>query len=278
MIKYNVFFDESEVESLRTNMAISLMGCLRVPGSLYSNPQIQNLTKQLRNGSMKLHFNEYNARFFKTYSQVLKEFFGENGENVKYMKFNLIAYTKDEYINNHTAFTKTSMKRMEHAKIPERVIYGSIRNISKYKPTKVRLYIENSTEYSQFKLHNMLKEQLNVQALYRNDNFVIDTSLLYPKGKEIGIEITDMILGIISIVIRNGSSIDDTGRITSKKLYEKKNLIFKHKDLIESIFRNIYYFEMNGLDRLTRRDFTPFWNEFVIRFEQELMFKRNRSK
>ena len=275
-IKYNIFFDESEVKSLRIKMDISLMGCLRMPESLYKTPAIQALTDQLRDRSIKLHFTDYNNRLFKMYSKVLKEFFGENGENVKYLKFNLISYSKDEYINGHTAFDKVSMKDMEYAKIPERVIYGSIRNISKYKPTEARLFIENSTEYTRIGLHNILKKQLNVQSLYRNDNFVIKTSLLYPKGKEIGIEITDMILGIISIVIRNAVTVDSTGRVISKNLFSKKDFIYKHRVLIESILKNVYYFEMNGLDRLTKRDLIPFWHEFIIRFEQEIKKKKKK--
>ena len=275
-IKYNIFFDESEVKSLRIKMDISLMGCLRMPESLYKTPAIQALTDQLRDRSIKLHFTDYNNRLFKMYSKVLKEFFGENGENVKYLKFNLISYSKDEYINGHTAFDKVSMKDMEYAKIPERVIYGSIRNISKYKPTEARLFIENSTEYTRIGLHNILKKQLNVQSLYRNDNFVIKTSLLYPTGKEIGIELTDLILGIISIVIRNAVTVDSTGRVISKNLFSKKDFIYKHRVLIESILKNVYYFEMNGLDRLTKRDLIPFWHEFIIRFEQELVLKRKK--
>ena len=171
------------------------------------------------------------------------------------MKFNIIAYSKDEYISGHTAYNKTTIKNMEYAKIPERVIYGSIRNISKYKPTKVKL---------------------NVQSLYRNDNFVIERAGLYPKGKEIGIEITDMILGIISVIIRNAYAVDSNGEILSNNLLGKKRFIYKNRLIIESILENTYYFEMNGLDRLTKRDLFPFWHEFIIRFEQELFLRENK--
>ena len=54
MIKYNIFFDESEVKSLRVNMDISLMGCLRIPESLYNTPKIQSLTAKLRNGYVSI--------------------------------------------------------------------------------------------------------------------------------------------------------------------------------------------------------------------------------
>ena len=192
------------------------------------------------------------------------------------MKFNIIAYSKDEYISGHTAYNKTTIKNMEYAKIPERVIYGSIRNISKYKPTKVKLFIENSTEYSRIGLNKTLEDQLNVQSLYRNDNFVIERAGLYPKGKEIGIEITDMILGIISVIIRNAYADDSNGEILSNNLLGKKRFIYKNRLIIESILENTYYFEMNGLDRLTKRDLFPFWHEFIIRFEQELFLRENK--
>lgn len=52
------------------------------------------------------------------------------------MKFNIIAYSKDEYISGHTAYNKTTIKNMEYAKIPERVIYGSIRGSVR----KMRIY------------------------------------------------------------------------------------------------------------------------------------------
>ncbi|MFZ2371527.1 MAG: hypothetical protein WAV96_01945 [Trichococcus flocculiformis] len=67
MIKYNIFFDESEVKSLRVNMDISLMGCLRIPESLYNTPKIQSLTAKLRNGSLKLHFAEYKQSHLKKF-------------------------------------------------------------------------------------------------------------------------------------------------------------------------------------------------------------------
>ena len=54
------------------------------------------------------------------------------------------------------------------------------------------------------------------------------------------------------------------------------SFIYKHRVLIESILKNVYYFEMNGLDRLTKRDLIPFWHEFIIRFEQELVLKRKK--
>ena len=156
------------------------------------------------------------------------------------------------------------------------MIYGSIRNISKYKPTKVKLFIENSTEYSRIALNQTLADQLNVQSLYRNDNFVIERAGLYPKGKEIGIEITDMILGIISVIIRNAYAVDSNGEILSNNLLGKKRFIYKNRLIIESILENTYYFEMNGLDRLTKRDLFPFWHEFIIRFEQELFLRENK--
>ena len=89
MIKYNIFFDESEVKSLRVNMDISLMGCLRIPESLYNTPKIQSLTAKLRNGSLKLHFAEYKQSHLKKLNQE-KQLKQESEQNLNSLLLHLI--------------------------------------------------------------------------------------------------------------------------------------------------------------------------------------------
>lgn len=76
----------------------------------------------------------------------MKKVLGDNGEKSKYYKFNVVAFSDNEYVNNHVAYTPSVLSSMVCSKIPERVIYGSLRNISKYKPTEAKFYIEESTE------------------------------------------------------------------------------------------------------------------------------------
>lgn len=266
-MKYNVFFDESKAQSDLTNLDITLMGSLLIPRSLYQTSQIQQLNQELRERKIKIHFTDYADRNFKMYTNVLKTFLDNNMH--KYLKFNVLAYSEDEYTKNHVAYTPKILRDMIHSKIPERVIYGSVRNISKYKPTEARLYIENSTEYANIELHKILKKQLNIQALYRNDAYVITDSFLYPKNKEIGIELTDCLLGIISLIMRNPTLYNPDGTIISKTLKAKKKFIYRNADLLEPILTNLHYFELNGVDKLTRRDFTPFFHEFILKYEDE---------
>ncbi|MEM5595040.1 hypothetical protein AAHH67_31165 [Niallia circulans] len=65
------------------------------------------------------------------------------------------------------------------------------------------IYIEDSTEYKSFQLNDLIKEQLNIQSLYRGEHYVVLTSQLVPKGEEIGVEITDLLLGVIRNIIEN---------------------------------------------------------------------------
>lgn len=270
--KYNLFFDESKSKDENLGLDISLMGSLLIPATLYNSSEIQSVNQRLQNNEFKIHFTDYTNyrnRQSNIYSDVLKQVLGENGSKTKYYKFNVVAFSDNEYINNHIAYSPSVLRSMVYSKIPERVIYGSLRNISKYKPTEAKLYIEQSTEYRIKELHKLLKEQLNVQALYRNDAFKVEMSGLYPKNKEIGIEITDLLLGIISLVIKNPSLYHTNGQLVSKNLKEKKKFIYNNKDILETFLSNINYFEMNGVDRLTKRDFSIFFNEFILSYEQE---------
>lgn len=271
--QYNLFFDESKSRDEILDLDLTLMASLLIPDSLYNSTEIQEVNNKLKSRSIKIHFKEYSNyknRQFNTYTDVLKKVLGESGAKVKYYKFNVVAFSDNEYVDNHVAYTPSVLKSMVYSKIPERVIYGSIRNISKYKPTEAKLYIEESTEYRIKELHKLIKEQLNVQALYRNDAFKIGKSGLYPKNKEIGIEITDLLLGIISLIIRNPPMYQTDGRLTSKTLKEKKKFIYKNKNILEPMLNNVNYFEMNGVDRLTKRDFSIFFHEFILSYEQEI--------
>ena len=66
---------------------------------------------------------------------------------------------------------------------------------------KTNLYIEDANEYA--KLPNQFKSQLNIQATYREEDFSIEGCSLLPKNLEIGIELTDLVLGIIKTVLQN---------------------------------------------------------------------------
>ena len=56
-----------------------------------------------------------------------------------------------------------------------------------------------------------MKDQLNLQSLYRGEQFHVTDSKLIPKREEIGLELTDLILGMVRTVILNATKEDTKG-------------------------------------------------------------------
>ncbi|EKJ5005051.1 hypothetical protein PGJ42_002115, partial [Enterococcus faecalis] len=237
-IDYNVFFDESTVLSNSiTNLEVSLMGCLIVPKNYYNCKEIQDINVRLKSRTIKLHFTEYKKQRKRLFKEVLEAFL----KNPKLLKLNIISFErKDTYIQNHVAYSEDNLKDMIYSKLPERTIYGGVRNISKFRPVSFDLFIENSNEYTNLKIDESLKKQLNSQALYRNDSFCINQSNLYSKNQEIGIEVTDTLLGIISLLIRNPSKYNEQGKVVQGRKAKLK-FIYDNRSLIEAFLPSINY-------------------------------------
>ena len=109
---------------------------------------------------------------------------------------------------------------------------------------------------------------MNSQALYRNDSFKINNSNLYTKNQELGIEVTDTLLGIVSLIIRNPSKYKDDGNI-SKGRKEKLKFIYNNRELLKSFLPSIAYYELDKNGALTQRSFDKFFYEFILKYEKE---------
>ena len=185
------------------------------------------------------------------------------------MKFNVLCFEKEgNYLDDHIAFSKENMTDMIYSKLPERTIYGGIRNVSKFTPASYDIYIENSIHYTSLNINDTIKKQLNSQALYRNDSFKINNSNLYTKNQELGIEVTDTLLGIVSLIIRNPSKYKDDGNI-SKGRKEKLKFIYNNRELLKSFLPSIAYYELDKNGALTQRSFDKFFYEFILKYEKE---------
>ncbi|MFB8552564.1 hypothetical protein [Enterococcus casseliflavus] len=266
MLEYNLFFDESTVLASSDNpLEVSLMGCLIVPKSYYELESITIENNKVKSGEYKLHFTAFKKSDKRKYRNVLNAFL----KNPKILKMNLISFErKDVGIISHVAYSSENMKDMIYSKLPERTIYGGVRNISKFRPIHFDLYIENSNEYTSLKINDALKTQLNSQALYRNDSFCIRESKLYGKNQEIGIEVTDTLIGIISILLRNPSKYDATNKVV-KSRKEKLKFIYDNKDIIESFLPSVNYFELGKSGQFIKRDLDKFFHEFILKYEFE---------
>ncbi|MBV4416528.1 hypothetical protein [Clostridium tyrobutyricum] len=85
---------------------------------------------------------------------------------------------------------------MIYTKLPERIFYGLLRFHGCSSNISANLFIEDATEYHKVKLSDKIKEQLNIQAMYRSENFSILDCDYKSKNVEIGVGLTDLILEI----------------------------------------------------------------------------------
>lgn len=190
-----VFFDESGKKRDKPN----LMGGLSIPGELYTSENFAGLNQKLKDG-LSLHFKDYTG-----YSKMRENIIEVIQVLTRYrhmVKFFVINYDYT-MVANHRGFKEDLTEKTIYTKFPERIIYGLLRGYGKNSYVKVQIDIEKAQEYETFHLEHVIKEQLNIQSLYRGEQFVIEETRLVEKGEEIGLEMTDLLLGIIRTIILN---------------------------------------------------------------------------
>jgi hypothetical protein len=264
--EYRAFFDEStRRNNLPDQPDLSLTGSLLIPLYYYKSDKFSDYNSKLRKGECSFHFTNYSRRHEEAYSRLLKTLLGDEGQYIHFLKLNILAFSDNGYLSNIPAYNRRNSQRLTHMKLPERVLYGALRDVSRFKPTRVNLYIEDSSEYTHLKLNTVLKNRLNEQAIYRNDSFFVRESYLIPKGKQIGVELTDLLIGIIGLIIQN-DSLNNCGEPGK----DKQEFIFEHKDILEKMIKEVNYYELHGnTGGLTRRNLLQFFNEFILRYCSE---------
>lgn len=245
MLKVNLFFDESG----KDKEPIKTMGSLMVPEMIYNSEEIVNLNKRLQKSEFKLHWTDYNGG--NNEAIIFKEIVDVFSKYLSLCEFNVIRYDYPPKIN------KKKLDAMIYSKIPERVMYGLLRYQGKNIDIHADIYLENATIYNTIEIHKTLRKEMNRQSLYRGTNFTIDNFEYKHKNEEIGVELTDMILGIIRNIIDNNS--------TSNRSKRKNALIvelFKNEDF-HKFLSNIKFFEWNYSKSLTKVDFSDYINIFL---------------
>lgn len=144
---------------------------------------------------------------------------------------------------------------MVYSKFPERVFYGLLRGKGKLMNIKAEIFMEDATQYKDFP--KQFKEQLNIQSDYRCENFKITECVAVPKNTEIGVEITDLLLGIIRIIISKPS--------TSKTYKEKANLVNEVLSIPEyyTFFTTIKYYEWDYTQSLKEVKFKDYVDAYI---------------
>lgn len=247
-----VFFDESGKRKDKPN----LMGGLSIPSKIYSLPQIKMYSRKLRDGEIKLHWNEVSGpiHYRENVIKVLKTF----AEFHNMIKANVIHYDYT-LLANRSQFNSEMVEQTIYTKFPERIIYGLLRGYSKTVSISANIYIEKSSEYQKLELHNLIQKQLNIHSLYRGEHYTVVSSELVPKGKQIGVEVTDLMLGIIKTIMENKPS-------TQSKGYKVKNEVIIRLLKDENFYKllsNVRFFEWNNTTELTEINFNDYIRLFI---------------
>ena len=243
-----IFFDESGKKN-----SPALMGGLAIPSQVYNSNEFTVLTDDLRNHKYSLHWTDY-AGHRPTKKAII------NTINLamnyhQYLTFNVISYFKPHDCSNLDVFYN-----MVYTKLPERILYGLLRGYGKGIEIGANIQIEFAREYEDRNLSDKLLEQLNIQSAYRGEKFSINKSELIPKGQEIGLELTDLLLGIMRTVILNKPETE------SKKVAAKTKLVlelFQNQNLY-NFFAKMKFYEWNSTRVLSETNFIDYMKIFLV--------------
>lgn len=268
----NIFLDETG----KKNNELSLIGAISIPIEFYNSINIQNLNTELKNNQFKLHFTQYDRSHYDIYIKVFKLMLQSSG----IIKMNGIIFKKSQFRSH--PLLKSKVDDMIYQKVPERVIYGLLRNYSNLDPINANIYIEDSEEYRARNLGKNIKEQINTHALYRFDNFKIIKSKLVSKNQQIGIEFTDILIGMLRFIICYQDTIANLDEI-SKTALSKVLLINDLLPLLEIAFAETSIFELSYQDHLCKiplNSYLGLFKSMIISLKESHpnYFKNNKYK
>lgn len=256
-IDVKVFFDESG----KNNDPVKTMGGLLIPNNVYRVKELVDLNNKLKEQNFKLHWVKYSG-----YEADKKLFYNIIEVFSRYCSLcslNIISYKKFNDIN-----TK-KFESMIYAKLPERIFYGLLRYQGNNASIGAELIIEEANSYKDMELETKLVNQLNIQSIYRGEHYKIENFRYEAKNKEIGVELTDLLLGIIRTIIINKQG--------SKTQDSKNNLVTKllKIDKFYLFMSNIKYFEWINTYELRQVDFSKYIKLFLSQQDSWLDYLSN---
>lgn len=101
-------------------------------------------------------------------------------------------------------------------------------------------------------------EQLNVQSIYRGENFKLSRVAYLSKGEEYGIELTDLLLGVVRTIIENND-----GETRGRKV--KNNLVLEllEDKAFHDFLSRIKLYECRKTNELTDTPFKKYLDIFL---------------
>lgn len=239
-----ICFDESGKQN---SDPIQLMGAFSIPKNIYMHPQYE--TFHSLNKDYHFHWTEYGGDA-KTRNGIEK-LFEFALPLAEFMNFNFIRYSKSNLAKQAQLYMdiyeskQIIVSNTIYAKLPERICYGLLRGYGEHNHVQATILIEDATEYRTKKLHETIKDSLNIHSLYRGEAFVIRECDYRAKGEEIGVEFIDILLGIVSTILDNPSA-------TSKKKRSKVHLVLKllKENKLQPFLKNLRLFELQQSNQL----------------------------
>lgn len=251
--KVKLFFDESGKDNDRP----TLMGGLLIPSMIYDTDVFKIYNNKLENKELKIHWSSFKGS--NDEKQIITPVINDLMKFKDLIDLSIINYAKPELIN------KDSFNDMIYNKLPERLFYGLLRNHGFDTKIDAELYMEKATEYKE--LYSDIKKQMNRHAIYRNQPFKVLDSFDVPKQNQIGVELVDLILGIVRTIIKNNNK-SGTSR--------KRNSLVVESLKIESFYSflcNMNYFEWTNNSKLIPIHFEKYLKAFLSNQEDWIKFK-----
>ncbi len=257
--KVSVFLDESGKDKNQ----ISLIGSLLIPNNIYFSEEINQLDRRLKENKVKFHLADYRKHHYNAYVQLFDSMLSKT----EYIRLNIVSFKRSRF-SNHALSGK--INDMVYAKIPERTIYGSLRGYSSFTEVEADIYIEYSKEYEQRALDKLIKNQLNTHSLYRYDKFKVNKANLYMKNTHIGIEFTDVSLGVVRHILENTDCYNRDTKQIRKSLAYKKRLVYTLIKKHDSFFSSLKLFELDDKGKLDAIDMRKYLDLFIAKYHREL--------
>ncbi|WP_411955609.1 DUF3800 domain-containing protein (plasmid) [Alkalibacillus sp. S2W] len=250
-----IFFDESGKNG---DEKPHLMGGMSIPQKIYAESSFyDDLLSTIK--STEIHWTNYGGH--EGTKKAIQELITKAMVYSPILKMNVINYDQSLIQENGRSFSDTHEDISEatiYTKFPERIVYGLLRKRGKDSFTSADIIVEDANEYRKLNLDEQMKEQLNIQSLYRGEHFKIKSSDYSSKGEEPGLELTDVILGILRTIISNPTNL-------SGRMRKKIDLVMEllNNEIFFHFLTNIKYFEWNDSNELTEIDFNSYLQSFI---------------
>lgn len=246
-----IFFDESGKEK---RDKVQLMGGLVIPANIYNNKKLKPFREL--NQEYQYHWSQYKEDS-KQKSGLIK-LLKEARLLAEYCRINFIRYSTTKLTEKGRMFDYNSnqssghaldkseiVRKMIYTKLPERIVYGLLRGYGQTRKVNAKIHIEHATEYETFELAEDIQLQLNMHSLYRGESFVIEDCVYCKKGDEIGVELTDILLGIVRTILENPNPESNKKKAQITLILE----LLKAK-LLQPLIKRLRLFELKEYNEL----------------------------